>query len=591
MKNMSELELLYQLSGKNFILSSTIPEDSIIRLSIRLEADASNVKDIETYFRIGQIRINSYCLKGDIGVATNEAKTMYERAQKMNSAVGMSLALQAIGDTYMCLDQQKQAIDIFLEAEKKMDNSASASILVRLYLQIVHASLVLGDLPVMQTYLDKLSKLQTSFYVAKEHYDFYTLCYEMLYQLGMKNAENASELLQRIEQLKDVEPLYKRWYYWVKFKKYELDQNYGMALAFVDSNIVEVQRGRNLNEYCNAMIDKAIFLEKMQSISEACDIYAEVNHLADSLDMQRYTRQIEHLHATYLVDQLKKENESVYSSLYKWTIICCLIILFGGIVIFYMVYRKNKILVISRNKLKVVREETTRSIQSKSMFLSNMSHELRTPLNAIVGFSGILANSNDMDALTKQQCGENIQQNADLLLKLIKDVMDMSEMNMEEIRYTYNTYNVVNICRTVVDTVNKVKQTPAIIRFSSNIDELSLYTDNGRLQQVLINLLINATKFTKEGNILLKLTVDEEKQEAVFTVEDTGCGIPLDKQPFIFGRFEKLHEGVQGAGLGLSICKLIVSHFGGKIWIDPDYTEGARFIFTHPLPSSNHQAE
>lgn len=213
----------------------------------------------------------------------------------------------------------------------------------------------------------------------------------------------------------------------------------------------------------------------------------------------------------------------------------------------YLLYglAKNKVLIVSRNKLQVVREETTRSIQSKSMFLSNMSHELRTPLNAIVGFSGILVNCEDMDADTKRQCGASIQQNADLLLKLIKDVMDLSELNINEIRYTCNTYNVVNICRMVVDTVDKVKQTSAVIQFCSSVDELSLYTDSGRLQQVLINLLINATKFTKEGNIILRLAVDTEKQEAVFMVEDTGCGIPLEKQPNIFGRFENCMKEYQ----------------------------------------------
>lgn len=588
MKDISELELLYQLSAKNFILSSAISEDSIIDLSIRLEeADAYKSGDTEDYFRIGQIKVNSYCLKGDIGVATNEAKTLYEHAQKKNSVVGTVLALQAIGDTYMYLNQQKQALDIFIEAEKQLNSSAPTAILARLYLQIVHVSLALEDLSVMRTYLDKFTRLQNAPYVGKQDYDYYALCYETLYQLNLKEVTEAARLLKRIEQIKNTDPLYKRWYYWVKFKDCEVNLNYEEALAYVDSNLVEVKRGANLNEYCNSMIDKALFLEKIQDISAACDVYLEVGHLTDSLDMQRYTRQIEHLHATYLVDQLKKENKSVYSSLYKWTIICCSIILLGGIIIFYMVYRKNKMLVTSRNKLKAVREETTRSIQSKSMFLSNMSHELRTPLNAIVGFSGILANCADMDLDTKQQCGDNIKQNSDLLLKLIKDVMDLSELNINEIRYTCNTYNVINICRMVVDTVDKVKQTAAVVEFSSSVDELLLYTDSGRLQQVLINLLINATKFTKEGSIFLKLNVDTEKKEAIFIVEDTGCGIPLEKQPNIFGRFEKLHEGVQGAGLGLSICQLIVEHFGGKIWIDSTYTVGARFIFTHPLPSSN----
>ena len=128
-----------------------------------------------------------------------------------------------------------------------------------------------------------------------------------------------------------------------------------------------------------------------------------------------------------------------------------------------------------------------------------------------------------------------------------------------------------------------MKRTSAAISFETSLTSLDINTDSGRLQQVLINLLINATKFTQEGRIVLKLDINEERQEAIFAIEDTGCGIPLEKQPHIFERFEKLHEGVQGAGLGLSICQLIIENIGGKIWIDSSYTNGTRFVFTHPL--------
>ncbi len=101
-------------------------------------------------------------------------------------------------------------------------------------------------------------------------------------------------------------------------------------------------------------------------------------------------------------------------------------------------------------------------------------------------------------------------------------------------------------------------------------------------RQVLINLLVNAVKFTKEGSVVLKLEKANDGT-ALFSVADTGCGIPKEKQKLIFERFEKLNEFVQGTGLGLSICRLIVTFVGGKIWIDGDYTRGARFCFTHPL--------
>ena len=105
-----------------------------------------------------------------------------------------------------------------------------------------------------------------------------------------------------------------------------------------------------------------------------------------------------------------------------------------------------------------------------------------------------------------------------------------------------------------------------------------------RLQQIIINLLNNALKFTPAGgSITLDYTVDKEKQCMLFSVTDTGTGIPEDKQELVFQRFEKLNEFVQGSALGLAICKLPIQYMGGDIWIDKDYKGGARFIFSHPI--------
>lgn len=591
LKVTTELVHLYELAGRNLNFSSTILEDSLILLSIDLESKARKANDNDGYFRIGQVKVNAYCLKGDIGLAVNEAKSLYERAKILDSKLGMMLALQAIGNTYMHSDQPQQALTTYLEAAKQLNhaNENDNLLRIRLYFQIVHTYWSLNDMPKMKLYLDKLSAiLPHSPLVSKEYYEFYLLCYKAFYLIGIENAEAASNTLARIYKQSSVsDSSYQRWYYRVASYYSRLMNNYIKALSYADSVLMETKQKGNLNEYRNAMLEKATLLEKMKEEAAACEIYKEVQALTDSLDVQRYTRQIEHLHATYLVDQLEIENKEVSNALFAWIIVSCSAILVGGIFIYLMIRRKSKTLVLSRNRLQTVREETAQSIQAKSMFLSNMSHELRTPLNAIVGFSGILTACREVDNETKKQCSDSIKQNAELLLKLVKDVMDFSEFNINEIRYTCNTYNSVNICRMVVDTVDKVKQTSATMNFETSLKDLNLYTDSGRLQQVLINLLINATKFTKSGTITLLLAIDEQKHEAVFTVEDTGCGIPLEKQPQVFGRFEKLQEGVQGFGLGLSICQLIVEHFGGKIWIDSSYTEGARFIFTHPLPSSN----
>ena len=126
--------------------------------------------------------------------------------------------------------------------------------------------------------------------------------------------------------------------------------------------------------------------------------------------------------------------------------------------------------------------------------------------------------------------------------------------------------------------------------FETSLEELYIETDDSRLQQVLINLLINATKFTPDGSITLKLEKQSEKM-ALFSVTDTGCGIPKEKQASIFQRFEKLDENAQGSGLGLSICQLIIEHIGGKIWNDADYTGGSRFVFTHPIHQTRNNSK
>ena len=261
-----------------------------------------------------------------------------------------------------------------------------------------------------------------------------------------------------------------------------------------------------------------------------------------------------------------------------------ILLVFIFIIITIMLRKQRQEIALSTQKLEHLRTNAENATSAKSIFLSNMSHEIRTPLNALSGFSSLLTEEK-LDNETRRQCNEVILQNSELLLKLINDVIDLSSLEFGKIQFCINKYNVVNICRNVIDTVSKIKQTQAAICFITELESMDIETDDARLQQVLINLLINATKFTSQGSIILELRKQSE-QELLFSVTDTGCGIPKEKQAAIFRRFEKLNENAQGSGLGLSICQLIIEHIGGKIWIDSDYTGGSRFFFTHPIRQS-----
>ena len=286
--------------------------------------------------------------------------------------------------------------------------------------------------------------------------------------------------------------------------------------------------------------------------------------------------------------EMVNENPSFYEQ-YKyhiWTVATILVVLSAGLFVsLYFYYHTKKLkdeLQESESALRDAKDRAEESSRLKSAFLANMSHEIRTPLNAIVGFSDVLASGGSSED-EQQGYVDIIKTNSDLLLRLINDILDVSRLEADRVTFTFEECDVVPLCQRVLASVSQARKSENEFIFECDRESMDMRTDTQRLQQVIINLLSNADKFTRNGKITLGLKVDEKQREALFTVSDTGTGIPLEKQKLVFERFEKLNEYVQGTGLGLSICKLTVEKWGGEIWVDPGYTDGARFVFTHPL--------
>ncbi len=230
------------------------------------------------------------------------------------------------------------------------------------------------------------------------------------------------------------------------------------------------------------------------------------------------------------------------------------------------------------------KERAEQSDKLKSAFLANMSHEIRTPLNAIVGFSNLLC-TEDPDPEEKLRYNNFISKNSDILLTLISDILDISRLETDQIKFVYQNADILSICNQVLNTIKHQRKPEIEYVVDPECKSYYLFTDHQRLTQVLLNLTANANKFTEKGSITIKYVVDNQHREVVFSVTDTGCGIPKEKQETVFQRFGKLNEFTQGTGLGLAICSQIVKRFGGKIWIDSEYTSGTRFCFSIPIVS------
>ena len=233
----------------------------------------------------------------------------------------------------------------------------------------------------------------------------------------------------------------------------------------------------------------------------------------------------------------------------------------------------------TEQKLIIARDKAEELDRLKSAFLANMSHEIRTPLNSIVGFSSLLAETDDREE--RQEYIKIVETNNELLLQLVSDILDLSKIESGTFDFVRSDLDVNESCMKIIKSMEmKVPETVDLV-FEKCMPDCHIYTDKNRFMQVITNFINNALKFTKQGTIALGYE-QTAPHEIKFYVRDTGVGIPKEKIDSIFERFVKLNTFVQGTGLGLSICKSLVSQMGGKIGVESTEGEGSCFWFTHP---------
>lgn len=232
-----------------------------------------------------------------------------------------------------------------------------------------------------------------------------------------------------------------------------------------------------------------------------------------------------------------------------------------------------------QKELEAARIKAEESDRLKSAFLANMSHEIRTPLNAIVGFSKLVIDAECTNE--KEQYAEIIERNSEILLNLFNDILDLSSLEADSLSFNIRPIKLIDICLQLEQQFcYKVKNGTKLIL--DDVDtELYVSGDWNRIIQIISNLLSNAAKFTPKGEIHFGYREREDFVE--FYVKDSGIGIPAERVATIFQRFGKINDFVQGTGLGLTLCRMLVEKMGGRIWLRSQEGKGSRFYFTLPL--------
>ena len=536
-----------------------------------------------TYFELERILIKSSLFRGEIRMAIAQSDQMYSKARALAYPFGNALALNAMGEVYSYTGRLREAGAAYEESLRLLDGMDGEDVHIRMLLvELIDYNLRIRNVNGASRYLarlnlypeDRLSPLE----LAMRHISNASC------QLFKGDLKAASHCLVQIGQLETQLIPEIRQYLLIIDARYLVATGEHEAALTAYNDFLQTEYARiNHNIYKEALLEKADLLVKMGNKEEAYGQYGKVFSYIKTSFEKNYPKEIDRLCTRFQADQLAYQNERdriVSMRFYLAGIIVSVLFL-----IFLLVLGWKKIFRLKRSQMRqeAMKEKAVQAIQRKNMFLSNMSHEVRTPLNAIVGFSAVLTDEDEsFDDESRREFSEIIKVNSFQLLKLINDILDFSDFENDNITFNIRTHDAVKLCNEVVETVMASRKLEVEMRFDTDLSVLMLDTDDARLRQVLINLLVNAAKFTEQGSIVLELKM-ADADTALFSVTDTGCGIPPEKQHLIFERFEKLNDFVQGSGLGLSICQLIVKYMNGKLWVDSGYTRGARFCFTHPL--------
>ncbi len=530
------------------------------------------------------IRADLHIIAGHNALAFNEARKLIEIS---DCNFGEGIYFLTLSNIDIELNLFGKARERLLDALQKLEGHRILQ--TRIHLHLLELNVIQKSFNQAMLRIDKIERLnaEEGLHTLPHNIQIRYAAWKSLahlyfgdtaYALRLMQEYEANEELQQSSGYETIKQLLRRNYH-------HAIGEHDKALYHAKAYINECQKQKNRHWELNAYMRTGNILEEAGKQEEALPYYRRAIYLKDSLTSVSMNREEVILKEEQRLDELEYQLWTKRHDLLRYAFAggVAALLMLGGFI--FNLNRQNRKLQESTQKLKAAQKRADESIQAKSLFLSNMSHEIRTPLNAISGFSEILISQPDMDQEMRGECNNIIRENSMLLLKLLNDVLDLSNLDIENMNFSFDNHDVVSIGRSLINMLQSIKHSSnASILFETEVDKLVLHTDENRLRQLLINLLINATKFTKEGNITLSISVEKQGENALFAVTDTGCGIPLEKQKSVFSRFEKLNENVSGTGLGLSICQSIIHRLGGDIWIDSSYNKGARFVFSHPIP-------
>ena len=567
---------------KNFSMTEKQAEEALIQMEW-----FRNNQQWDNYYRSWQLRSNALSAMGKLQLALQETQHMLSDAKERNNKLGHAMAYKQIGVIYLNMKQTEPAVDALQHyAELMKDEESDISSLSNIYYRMAKAydydEAYDKELQVTNDWKRFLREKvgQRTDPESRECYNAWYLA-KAAACIGLKQFENAREALDSasyhahlINTSLSLHHTYK-----MQARYYLARGDAANALLYTDSvRLVTNEKDDHTSEI------RAQALMMLDRGSEAAEIYQRLYHEKDSVFGRDARQHLDELNTLFQIDELKTEQQRTK---FRYTLIAASSIVLA-LVVLLIFGRRNTIRQKKVNEqLRIANERAIVSSKMKTEFIRNISHEIRTPLNIVSGFTQILTSPDmDLPAGSKRDIQERVTENTDRITKLVDRMLELSDVNNETLIDRNDQTNALNIVSQAIDYSGITLHTrpgnadAAVVFNTLDNEELAsseaLLTNSRYAVHALAQLLENAVKFTNEGSITLRMTSSGTK--VCFSVEDTGIGIPADQTEHIFEEFVQLNEFADGAGIGLTVARSIAQRMGGNLWLDTDYTQGARFV-------------
>ena len=543
-------------------------------------------KQWDNFYRSWQLRANAYCALGKLQLGLQETQRMLDDAKDRNNKMGRAMAYKQIGVIYLNMKQTEPAVEALQHyADLMKDEDDDFSSLSNIYYRMAKAydyDHAFGEeLKITNQWLkflqDKVKDINSP--EAREGYNAYYLARASAF-IGLNRLDEArralNEASRHAHQVKTALSLH---HYYKMAACYHLASGEAAeALLYTDSVRMTTQEKDDHTAEVRAQA-----LMMLGQDAEAARIYQRLYHEKDSVFGRDARQHLDELNTMFQIDELKTEQQQAK---FKYILIAASSIVVALLLLLYFGWRSAIKQKRVNEELRIANERAKVSSKMKAEFIRNITHEIRTPLNIVSGLTQIL-NEPDMDLgqSEKNDLLERVRENTDRITNLVDRMLELSDVSSEILIERHDEATVQDIVSQAIEFSGIVGQTypgnaESAVKFdfidNQEVASITLHTNKVYAIRALSQLLENAAKFTHEGGITLRMENTDKSVRLI--VEDTGVGIPSVESEHIFEEFVQLDEFADGTGIGLTVAHSIAQRMGGDLWLDTDYSQGARFV-------------